>query len=426
MKHVSSQKARDSAVVVDVVRRFGPLSRVDIHHLTNLRPGTISQLVRELLKEGRLQEAGPSDNPMGRKQIRLRFNEDCGSILGIEFDAEMVTAAVMDLHPRIRTLVKEDTRLDGGIDGLVRQLIACTRKVIRQSRVRTDSLRGIVLADPGLVDSRQGVSVISSTIEFWRAVPLKKIFENEFGVPFVLESNTRARTVAERTLGAGEMADDMIYIDYGTGIGLGVYAEGKLFRGRKECACEFGHTRVVENGPACKCGSFGCLEAVAGAPAIGTRVRKAVMEGAHSGVLESVGGDPANITGWSVFEAARLGDRLCSATVEDAANHLGLGLANLVNLFNPSLIVLDQRLQSAGQGFLDQVMRIVRRQALQRSSEDLEFRFSRLGSEAGVLGVAILLLERFFEIPVLKPPRFMIEPPAGKYSPASRKAVSAD
>jgi predicted NBD/HSP70 family sugar kinase len=111
--------------------------------------------------------------------------------------------------------------------------------------------------------------------------------------------------------------------------------------------------------------------------------------------------------------------------VEDAANHLGLGLANLVNLFNPSLIVLDQRLQSAGQGFLDQVMRIVRRQALQRSSEDLEFRFSRLGSEAGVLGVAILLLERFFEIPVLKPPRFMIEPPAGKYSPAGRKAVSA-
>jgi predicted NBD/HSP70 family sugar kinase len=425
VKHVSSQKARDAAVVADVVRRFGPLSRVDIHQLTNLRPGTISQLVRELLKQGRFEEAGPSDNPMGRKQIRLRFNEEYESIVGIEFDAEMVAAAVMDLHPRIKAIVKEDTRLSTGIDGLVNQLLSCTRKTIKQSHVRSGSLLGIVLADPGLVDSREGVSVLSSTIDFWKGVPLKKIFEKEFGVPFVLESNTRARTVAERTLGAGEMADDMIYLDYGAGIGLGIYTEGKLFRGRKECACEFGHTRVVEGGPACKCGSFGCLEAVAGAPAIGTRIRKAVIEGAHSRVLEQVGGDPANITGWSVFEAAKLGDRLCSQVMENVAHYLGLGLGNLVNLFNPAVVVLDQRLELAGQGFLDQMIRIVKRQALQRSTEDLEFRFSRLGSEAGVLGVAILLLERLFEIPVLKPPRFMIEPPGGKYSLAGRKAVSA-
>jgi len=90
-------------------------------------------------------------------------------------------------------------------------------------------------------------------------------------------------------------------------------------------------------------------------------------------------------------------------------NYLGLGLANLVNLFNPSMIVLDQRLELAGQGLLDQVLRIVKRQALNHSTADLDVRFARLGEEAGVLGVALMLIEQHFEIPRVKPPRFMIE-----------------
>ncbi len=410
MKVVSSKRERDKTVVLDLARRFGPLSRVAIHELTRLRPSTISMLVRELLREGRLLEAGPSDNPTGRKQVLLRIQEDRGFVASLEFDAEMVVAAVVNLGAHIRHSVKEATYLGGGIEGLVRQLLDCAARAVRDAGIDESLLVGVGVADPGLIDRRQGVAIVSSTIEFWKDVPLRRIFEERFQAPFLLESNSRARTVAERILGAGRMADDMLYLDYGTGIGLGVVTEGQVLRGRGDCACEFGHTHLMEGGPPCKCGSFGCLEAIAGAPAMAARVRNAVLEGGHSAVLDLAGGDPASITGFMVIEAASKGDKMCAAVLEEAERYLALGLANIVNLFNPALVVLDKRLALADPGFLDRINRIVRRQALRRSAEGLSFRLSELGVEAGVLGVALLVIEQIFEIPALKLPRFMAEP----------------
>lgn len=410
MKDVATKRERDKSVLLDIVRRFGPLSRVDIHDMTRLRPGTISTLVRELLRERTLIESGLSDNPMGRKQVLLHLNEDHGAIAAVTFDAESVVAAVFNLGAQMKHMISAPTDLEHGVDGVVNQLLRSMESAIAKAGVERRALVGIGMADPGLIDSRQGISLTSSAIEFWRAVPLKQIFENHFRIPLLLESNTRARTVAERMQGAGEMAEDMIYIDYGAGIGMGVVSEGKLWRGRGECAGEFGHTHVMDGGPPCKCGSFGCLEAIVGAPAIAARARSAVMEGGSSTVLELAGGDADRITGWNVIEAARGGDKMCAVILEDVERYLGLGLANVVNLLNPSLVILDRRLGAGDEGFLNRTARIVRRQALERSTCDLQFRYSQLGGEAGVLGVALLVLERHFEIPTLKLPVFMTEP----------------
>lgn len=407
MKGVSSKKARDRAVILDIVRRLGSQSRVDIHRLTHLRQGTISLLVRELLRENRLVEGGLSDNPMGRKQMLLRLNEDFGYIGAIEFDAEQVVTAVLNLGAKIKFQSVEPTRLDGGVEGLLAQLVDCARVAARRANADKVPLLAMGVADPGLIDSREGVSILSSTIDFWKGVPLRSVFEKEFQVPFLLESNTRARTVAERSVGAGAGAADMLYLDYGTGIGLGVITEGRLLRGSRECAAEFGHTHVMPDGPACQCGSFGCLEAIAGAPAMAARARKAIREGGASIVVRLAGDGP--ITAGHVLEAARQGDKLCGALVEDVARHLGLGLANIVNLFNPSLIVLDRRLGAADPGFLDQITRAVRRGALEYAMQGLTFRFSELGEEAGVLGVALLAIEKLFEIPMLHAPKFMTD-----------------
>ena len=409
MKDVSTKRERDKSVLLDVVRRFGPLSRVDIHDITRLRPGTISTLVRELLQERTVIEGGPSDNPMGRKQVLLHLNEDHGAIAAVEFDAEIVAAAVFNLGARMKQMVSEPTDLEHGIDGLVNQLLRSMETAITKSGVDRRALVGVGVADPGLIDSRQGISLTCSTIEFWHSVPLKQVFEKHFGIPLLLESKTRARAVAERMRGAGEMTEDMIYVDYGSGIGMGVISEGKLLRGRGECAGEFGHTHVMDGGPPCKCGSFGCLEAIVGAAAIAARARSAVMDGGSSTVLEQAGGAAGQITGWNVIEAARAGDKMCAVILEDVERYLGLGLANVVNLLNPSLVVLDRRLGGGDAGFLNRTARIVRRQALERSTCDLQFRYSQLGTEAGVLGVALLVLERHFEVPTLKRPLFMTE-----------------
>lgn len=412
MKHVAAVLDRDKQVIEAVIRRFGPISQEKIHQLTRIRRSTTSQLVRELLQEGRVLEAGRLNGVggLGRKQVLLRLNEDYRFIAAIEFDQDSIVAAILDLDPRIRQTAAEPTDLRNGKEGLLSQLISSTKKALEQAGLRSSSLLGIGIADPGLVDSRRGVTVNSSIIEFWRDVPLKAIFEEEFGVPTFVEDSTRAKTVAERVLGAGNLLENMIYIDYGAGIGSGIIVNGKLLLGENGGAGEFGHTHIMESGPACKCGSIGCLEAVAGARAVETKIRKAIAEGGTSLALELAGGSPEKISVWTVLEAARLGDKISSHIVTEIGARLGLGLANLVNLFNPAAVILDRRLELAGPGLLDQIVGVVKRQALTYSAANAAFRFAQFGREAGILGVALILLERHFEIPMLKPPRFMIEP----------------
>jgi predicted NBD/HSP70 family sugar kinase len=410
MKHATTKKERDKQLVQALIWRLGPISRAKIHELTGLQRSDISRLVRELLNEGRLLQAGRADNPMGRKRVMLHLNEDKGFVVGVGFDDQGVVAATTDFHLRIKSIVRDATRLEEGIEGLVEQLLRLTKEAIGKAEVDVKKLLGIGVAGSGLVNNREGMMVMSSTIEFCKMVPFREIFQKEFRVPILVENITRAKTLAERTLGAGEMAEDMIYVEYGqTGIGAGVINAGKLFYGSGCGAGEFGHTHMMVDGPACKCGSFGCLEAVAGAAALESRIRRAIAEGSPSGAFSLAGGDSSKLSGWTVLQAAGMGDKTCSAIVEQAGNYLGLGLANLVNLFNPSLLVLDQRLSLAGDGLLEQIVKVVRRQALHHSADGLQIRFGKLGSDASVLGAGAVVLERHFEIPALKPPWFMTE-----------------
>jgi len=408
MKHAYTKKDRDKAVILAIVRRFGPISRVAIQSMTQYRPSTVSEYVRELIEEGLVYESGRSDNPLGRKRILLRVNEAHSFLVAMEFDAETIRAAVLDLQPKVVTMLTRPVDLEGGVDGVLDQLVSAAHQVIHDSGKDPARLRSIAFADPGLVDRRRGVSVMCALLDFWQCVPLRQRFEAEFAVPFLLEGNTRAKGVAERALGAGGMADDMVYVDYSTGIGAAVFSEGRMVRGHNESAGELGHTRVAENGPACKCGSFGCLEAIAGVQALGTRLRRAVEEGSSSKAIALAGG-LEKVTGWTVLEAARQGDKLSSSLVENVGNHLGLGIANLVNLFNPALVVLGKNLAAAGPDLLQQIERIVRRQALPSATEKLEFRYGTLGDEAALLGAGLLVLDEMFAIPALKPPRFMVE-----------------
>jgi predicted NBD/HSP70 family sugar kinase len=408
VKDVSLKIERDKAVILDVVRRFGPVSRVGIHDLTKLRPGTISKLVRELLRDRKLLEVGPSDNPTGRKQVLLRLNQNSGSIVAVEFGDDAITAVVFDLEANVKGQLIEPANLAEGVDGLVNQLLRSAEAVMSQAGMDPRTLMGVGLADPGLIDSRGGISVASSTIEFWKAVPLRQIFESRFNVPVLLESNTRARAVAERMRGAGRMADDMLYLEYDAGIGISIFAGGRLLRGASECAGELGHTHVLDGGPPCKCGNFGCLEAVIGGNALAERARRAVLEGGRSKVLDLAGGKPEKITGWQVLAAAAQGDKMSSVIMTEVEEYLGQALASAVSLFNPGVVIIDRRLGQVD-GFLEQIARIVRNLVLPRLSESLEFRYSELGVEAGALGAALLIMERYFEIPTIRLPKFMTE-----------------
>jgi predicted NBD/HSP70 family sugar kinase len=403
MKTVSKKSELDKLVIEALVRKFGPISQIGIYKLTQFRRNTISQFARELLTEGRLLVAGRFDNPMGRKQILLKLNEQHGFIVGIEFDNEKVMAGVMDLHPTVLHLISEPTRMNEGRDGLLAQLQECARRAIQESGIDESAVVGVGIADPGLVDSRRGVTVTSSTIDFWNDVPLKKVFEEKFGVPTVVESKTRARTLVEQMLGAGGNHMNMVYLDYGTGIGAGVVVDGQLLYGHSCGAGEIGHIHMMDQGPICKCGSVGCLEVIAGTAAVEGRIRKALGEGAISQVISLAGGDPTAITTQMVLQSALAGDKVCGNIVSELAHDLGVALANVVNLFNPSVIVLDKRLEPGGKHLLDEITRVIKGHALAIFASMMRLRFSEFGEDAGIIGLGLTVLEKHFEIPVAHP-----------------------
>lgn len=140
MKHVTEKKQRDRAVIEALVRTYGPISRGEIRQLTHLRWSAISPIVRELLDEGKFVEVGPSSNPMGRKQTLLGLNEERGYVVSVVFDPETVSAAVTNLLPCKRSRVTETTCLDGGADGLIRQLFSCAHEAIRQAGIQREKL----------------------------------------------------------------------------------------------------------------------------------------------------------------------------------------------------------------------------------------------------------------------------------------------
>jgi N-acetylglucosamine repressor len=402
MEPLKRKLDRDKRLVQHVVRNYGPVSRSKIHELTKIRRSAISVLVQGLQKEGRILEAGRVSDRTGRKQVLLRLNEEHGFVAAVEFDEDTVTAGATDLKPRLRHRITEPTNLSEGSQGLIRQLIACIKRAIKEAGISASSLIGVGVADPGMVDSRRGVTVISSTIDFWKDVPVKQLLEDEFHVPVAVETKTRAKAVAEQVLGAGSLAENMVYVDYGAGIGAAVILDGKLRYGANCALGEFGHTHTADGGPACKCGSFGCLEAVAGARAVEAKYRQSIEQAGLSYA------DRDDTSVWMLLKRAAAGDKICSNMVAEVGRSLGLGLANLVNLFNPSMVVLDSRLRLAGPGLLDQVTHMVKRQALTYTSEHAALRFGELGDESGVLGVALIILNSHFEIPSVRLPKLAL------------------
>ncbi len=418
MKHHTTKPQRDLIMIESLVRKHGTCTRGKIHELTLLQRSDISRSVRTLLDQGRLIEAGRAENLIGRKQILLRINKERGFVVGVSFDAETVVAATLDLDNELKSLVTESTDLDGGEAGLVAQLLSSSRKAIKHAGVASDKLMGIGVAGCGLVDTREGTMIMSATLDFLRDVQLKRIFEKEFRAPTLVENLSHAKTVAERETSPAEATDNMIYIDYGMGIGAGIIVDGKLLYSRVPVGSEFGHTHMTENGPPCKCGSFGCLEAIVGYAAIRARIQNAIKEGGYSEALAVAGGDPSQISWLTVLKASKNKDKACMTIVEQLGLYLGVGLANLVNIFNPSLIVLDHRLSAAGDDLLNHITEVIRRKALTRFTKDLIVHFGRLGVEAGVLGIGSLVLDRLFEIPALKSPPFLMKPWG---APASRR-----
>jgi predicted NBD/HSP70 family sugar kinase len=401
-KKNNSVRSYYKSLVKNLVRTDGPISRIALNKLTGMRPASITDVTKELLKEGIIKEIGYESSKRGRRKVLLDINRDAGRVVTLDFNSNRILGLGADLKLGICYRSRRIIPNYSGKDEIIKIMKDILHEIIESPPVKIAPVLGIGIADPGIVDENTGISILTTQMKSWENVPIKDIMESEFGYPSFLESDTRCRLIAEKHLGAGKMKNDILMVELSSGIGAGIMSEGKLFRGSRGSAGELGHMMILENGPYCNCGSRGCLEAIASSRAITRKLQEAIKSGATSSLSKVSHGDISKIDINMISQAAEDGDKLSLQIIEEAGRFIGEAIANAINLLNPEIVILTGDLLSFGDYILNPIEGMVRRQALSYNTKDVRIVLAGVGEEAAAIGMAAVVLDKVFHTPELR------------------------
>lgn len=316
------------------------------------------------------------------------------SVLAIDLGGTKIIAAAVLSTGEIISRKYSLTLADEGPRPVINRLSSAVAETMAQARLKTSDIAGIGIAAAGIIDTKEGIVTTSPNLSGWRDVPLRDIIAERLGLTTYLINDASAAALGEHRFGAGRGVDNLIYLTVSTGIGGGIIIDGELYLGADGCAGEIGHMIIETHGPQCNCGKFGCLEALASGSAMTRESVRRLNQGEKSSIIRLVDGRLESITAETVSLAARQGDSLACDIVARAANYLGIGLANLVNIFNPELIVIGGGVSKMGNMLLAPARKAVRELAFKLPARTARIVRARLGSNAGIIGAAVYVFEQ--------------------------------
>jgi glucokinase len=311
-------------------------------------------------------------------------------VLGIDIGGtNLVVGSVAEDGSALHALGSEATHAEAGQKDVLDRLIALAKQAIERTRreVPGAEIIGVGVGAPGPLDTKSGIVLLTPNLG-WVNLPLRQIIHERLGLPAALDNDANCAVLGEWWMGAARGTRTAIGITIGTGIGGGLIIDGKLFHGASDCAGEIGHTTIDTEGRRCKCGNYGCLEAYASGPNIALRAIEEIQAGAVSRLAEYVGGDLKKITAQTVYQAAHDGDDLALEVVNDTAKFLGTGIANLLNIFNPEVVVVCGGVTLAGDHLFVPLRREVARRAFKPAVDVCRIVPCELAGTAGVYGAA--------------------------------------
>lgn len=312
-------------------------------------------------------------------------------IVGVDLGGTKILAGVFNSQLKCLGKVKMSTKALRGPETVIDRIARCVEDAVDECDLKLEQVRGIGLGAPGAVDSVNGKVLFAPNLPDWTDVPLKKLLEKELKVPVFLENDGNICTLGVHHVELDGKPKHMIGVFIGTGIGAGFILEGKLYSGFNKTAAEVGHMVLEVGGPKCGCGNRGCFEALAGRQAIFKKIQTAVKDGEKTVLTETLGQDLADMRSGDLRKALRRGDKLVERVVEEAAEYIGIGIANLVNLLSPEVVVLGGGVIDALE---DEMMAIIvetaHDYALAGTDKDLDIIASKLGDDAGIHGGAVL------------------------------------
>jgi glucokinase-like ROK family protein len=391
--------SKAEAEVIRALRRNVQTSRAEITHMTGWSRAKTSQEVNALIEKGYLVEAGEGISNGGRKPRLVRFNSQLGYIVGIDIGATSLEIALADINGSILRRVAEPTDVRQPPEEILGRCSMLTLELVIAHGVHPEQILGIGVGVPGPVDFTRGVLVAPPLMPEWENYPIRNFFKETFQSAFVVVDNdVNIMALGEQRSGDAANLDHFLVIKIGTGIGCGIMASRKIHRGSDGCAGDIGHICVDKQGPICRCGNHGCLEAMAAGPAIAEKAMQAARNGKSELLQKMMESNAGVLTPENVNVACREGDEAALEIIRASGQMIGDVLAGLVNFFNPSHIFIGGGIANFGNHFLIAIKRAVLRRSLPLATTNLAISFSRAGSDAGVIGAIMLALEYLFVV----------------------------
>ena len=312
---------------------------------------------------------------------------------GIDLGGTKILVLVADAEGKVLGEVRVPTLATQGPESVITRMVDAVRSAASEARVETGSIAGAGVSAPGPIDTAEGIITDPPNLPGWHNVPLARILRERLGIPVVLENDANCGAVGEHMFGAGRGYRHMLFVTISTGIGGGIIIDNELYAGASGAAGEVGHIGVSVDGPSCGAGHPGCLEAFASGTAIAARARDMIAAGGLPRTARIAEHDPP-LSAKSVQMASEQGEAEATAIITSAGRYLGIGLASLINVFNPQAIVLGGGLTNIGDAILGPAVETARTRSFAQSFMDVRIVEGALGERVAALGAIAVARKR--------------------------------
>jgi predicted NBD/HSP70 family sugar kinase len=379
---LESLRERNRRRVLGALRLAGITSRAELARQTGLSRTTVSSLIGDLVRDGlvaeRVDASATPGAQGGRPPVLVSLDRRAGAAVGVDFGKTHVTVAVADLGHTVLAEVRRPLPGDHQAENDLDVAAELVDTALTEAKIDRSLVLGVGMGLPGPIDADTGTLGSATILPGWRDITAAQAMSESLGLPVRVDNDANLGALAEHLWGAGVGASDMIYIKVATGIGAGLVLGGRLYVGVGGTAGELGHTIIDEHGPVCRCANRGCLETLAGGAATLELLRP------------TLGPD---LTIERLVALTNEGHPACTRVVADAGRHIGRAVANLVNLLNPSRIVVGGELSQCGDVLMEPLRVECTRHAIRSAADDVQIAAGALGERAEVLGALALVLQ---------------------------------
>lgn len=380
--------------ILNTIRISGAISRVEIAEITGQSRASVTIITARLIDEGLIYEKRTEDSAVrGRRRILLAMNPDAAYVVGVKLSALRISCAVTDIQAEVRSSVNLPVRTAKRPVAFMADLIEeAVRHCVEEAKLDLQGIAGIGIGVPGFVNSLTGACEWTPLYQ-QGDIHLKQLVESRLGIDTYIENDSNTVTLAHQWFGEGRGIDHFLVVTIEDGVGMGIVVNGQLYRGASGFAAEFGHLVVNHNGPPCRCGKCGCLEAYVSDFSILAEAQRAAASGAWSR-------SPAEPLGYEdVLTLAQAGDTVLAAIFDNAGRYLGQGLSALIQIFNPAKIIISGEGVKAGDLMFAGMQEVLSKQTNPAHERATKIVIQKWRDTDWARGAASLVLQELYRSP---------------------------